>query len=68
MACGLPVVATEWNELKIINGPFYLAKNLKEFEEKINIALKLKNSKDKYIEFAKKYSWSEIFKNLVKNL
>ncbi|GAI05320.1 unnamed protein product, partial [marine sediment metagenome] len=45
MACGLPVISTEWEELKVIKPPALLAKNKDEFL--LFLAETLKHSPDK---------------------
>jgi len=67
MACGLPVVSVEWEELK--NSPAFLAKNKYEFVEMIEEALRLdNNSKSKFIEFAKENTWESRFYKIKKLL
>ncbi|MCL4376808.1 MAG: glycosyltransferase [Actinobacteria bacterium] len=71
LACGIPVVATKWGELELINSPAYLAKDIDDFVRGLNLFLNLtsgeKLSSDKLIEFAKANSWDARFDKL-KNL
>ena len=60
MACGLPVVSTDWEELRNINSPAYLCKTKEEFVENLKKALDEKGTrKREYIEFARKNSWEK---------
>jgi len=60
MACGLPVVSVEWEELKNINSPAYLSKTKEDFVKNVILALKEKEKRKKeFIEFAKKNDWKE---------
>ncbi|MCL4386140.1 MAG: glycosyltransferase, partial [Cyanobacteria bacterium] len=71
LACGIPVVATKWGELELINSPAYLAKDIDDFVRGLNLFLNStsgeKLSSDKLIEFAKANSWDARFDKL-KNL
>jgi glycosyltransferase involved in cell wall biosynthesis len=64
MICGLPTVATDWEELKLLKSPAYLAKDAAEFSELIYMALKDKD-KEKFINFAKSNTWEERFKKII---
>jgi glycosyltransferase involved in cell wall biosynthesis len=64
MVCGLPVVATRWKELELIDSPAYLADNPKEFAENILKAIKNKE-KQNLIEFALSNTWEERFKKII---
>ncbi len=69
MACGLPVVSTDWDEIRNINSPALLAKNADEFAKKIYVAIDHKlDNKNKYIEFARKNDWSENLKKVLFSL
>jgi glycosyltransferase involved in cell wall biosynthesis len=59
MASGLPVVATEWNELKSIRSPACLAKNDSHFIRLVSETIKALAGKDEYRAFAKENSWSK---------
>jgi len=65
MACGLPVVATKWKELELINSPAYLAEDPDDFVNGLKNALQEKD-KSKYIEFAKNNTWVERYRRLSK--
>ena len=65
MACRLPVVATKWKELELINSPAYLADNVNDFVDGLKKSLKQKD-REKYIQFAKNNTWEERFKKLNK--
>ena len=64
MACGLPVVSSEWEEIRNVDSPAYLCKTEGEFVKNIKRALKDKN-KEKYINFARKNDWKEKLKLLL---
>ncbi len=68
MACGLPVVATEWEELKEINSPAILYRTKEEFVQKIKDVLFTKPDKAPYINFAEKQDWTKRFKLLEDNI
>ena len=57
MACGLPVVSTEWEELKIIKSPALLAKNKNEFLLFLTEVLKQSQDKTKFLKFTQENSW-----------
>ena len=60
LACGLPVVSVEWDELKHINSPAYLSKTKEDFADNLKKALNEKGAmKQEYIEFARKNSWEK---------
>jgi len=65
MACGLPVVATRWEELDNIGSPAYLADNPHDFSVKLERAIKV-NDNIMYVDFARKNSWTGRFKSLRK--
>lgn len=64
MACGLPVVATEWKEIKDINSPAVLYRTKEEFVQKIKDALSTQPDKASYINFAEKQDWGKRFELL----
>ena len=64
LACGLPVVSVEWDELKHINSPAYLSKTKEEFVDNIIKALNY-NKREKYLEFLTKLDWSEKLKQII---
>ncbi len=57
MACGLPVVATEWDELRSIQSPAFLAANRADFVSQIEKALRVEHDTDSFIEYAKAKDW-----------
>jgi glycosyltransferase involved in cell wall biosynthesis len=64
MICGLPTVATDWEELKLLKSPAYLAKDAVEFSELLRLALRDKD-KEKLINFAGFNTWEERFKKII---
>jgi glycosyltransferase involved in cell wall biosynthesis len=68
MACGLPVVATEWEELKMIDSPAKLCNTRENFVEKIAYFTQKKVDKNPYVEFAMQNSWSNNFKALLSSI
>ena len=56
MACGLPVVASKWKELEIINSPAYLAEDTESFLRGLDEYLKGYDG-EKSIRFSKSNSW-----------
>jgi len=64
MICGLPPVATEWEELKLLESPAYLARNVEEFENLLRLALK-DMDREKFINFARLNTWEERFKKII---
>jgi glycosyltransferase involved in cell wall biosynthesis len=67
MACGLPVVATKWKELEIIDSPAYLAEDADDFAVKLKTAI-IEGKSSKYINYAKNNSWDEKYKYIEKLL
>ena len=65
MACGIPVVATRWEELKMMESPAYLAEGVDDFVDYLNLALEDRN-KEKYISYAKLNSWNKRFNSIIK--
>lgn len=58
MACGLPVVATRWQELEHIGSPAYLVRDKEEFVARLKSALSEGRSKRHlYQDFAARNSW-----------
>lgn len=67
MACGLPVVATKWKELEMIDSPAYLAEDADDFAKKLKTAIS-EGKNSKYINYAKNNSWDEKYKYIEKLL
>ena len=65
MACGLPVVATEWEELKMLDSPAKLCNSKENFIENIEYFAQKKVDKNQYVDYAKQNSWSNNFKALL---
>jgi glycosyltransferase involved in cell wall biosynthesis len=65
MACGLPVVATEWEELKMLDSPAQLCNSKDNFVEKVACFARKEIDKNQYISFAKQNDWSNNFKALL---
>jgi len=59
MACGLPVVSTNFMELNYINSPAFICSNETEFTQSIKKAIKLSSrEKEKFKTFAKNQTWA----------
>ena len=67
MACGLPVVATRWKELELINSPAFLCEDHHDFSQKLKIAID-SGKQDKYIEYSKMHSWDKSYEKIIKLL
>lgn len=65
MTCGIPVVATRWEELEMMESPAYLAEGVDDFVDYLNLALEDRN-KEKYISYAKLNSWNKRFNSIIK--
>ena len=57
MAGGLPVVATEWDELKLIGSPAYLASNAEEFARYLRASIDDRQGAERYRAFAYANRW-----------
>lgn len=64
MACGLPVVSTEWHELRLINSPAALCNSPQQFVESISDALKHEHDTHQYRDFAEQNCWDNSFSRL----
>ena len=60
MAAGLPVVCTDWNEIREMQSPAMLARDTDEFCEYIKSSLEIKD-KTEIISYAKNNSWENRF-------
>ncbi len=67
MACGLPVVATHWQELEAIQSPAFLCKTANEFKNAIQSALANPDSSP-HRNYAKQHDWSIRAKLLIELL
>jgi glycosyltransferase involved in cell wall biosynthesis len=65
MAAGLPVVATEWQELKNLKSPAILCKSSEEFVEGIKLAISKKADKSEYQNYAKTKDWNQTINHLL---
>ncbi len=68
---GLPVVASEWNELKNINSPAFLYNSKEEFFNLLEKAINKKKDTEfvkSLKEFAEKNSWEKRVKKIMKEL
>ena len=69
LACGLPVIATAWDELVSINSPALLYHSHIEFVELLKKVIDTpQNSQNEYKMFAKKQDWLERVTALLTNL
>ena len=68
MACGLPVVATSWQELRAMGSPAFLATSPEEFQEGLQEALTKPALKEEYQTFAKNQDWSRKAKQLIEEI
>lgn len=70
MSCGLPVVSTDWVELRCLNSQAMLCNTTEEFIRGISIALDLRNlnHKSQLIDYAKQYDWKNIVCGLIGEL
>lgn len=66
MACGLPVVASKWDEIEHIASPALLCSSYEEFLTALENYHLLKEHADTYLKFAKQNDWSRRFNALVK--
>lgn len=66
MACGLPVVSMNWEELRLINSPAILCNTTSEFSSAVKKSIEEETDKSLYIEYAKKHDWEKSFNNLLK--
>lgn len=68
MACGLPVVAVEWEELRRLASPAHLCTGAEEFIEAIANAAARPYDRDSGIRFARAHDWKASFQVLCKQL
>lgn len=67
-ACGLPIVATRWDELERINPPAQLCTSKEEFVTAIQQALAQPPDPETQISFARQFDWSIQYQELVSAL
>lgn len=66
MACGLPTVSTEWEELKLLHSPSVLSKDDSEFISAIsNITNSKQMGRESYIDYARQHKWSYRIEELI---
>jgi glycosyltransferase involved in cell wall biosynthesis len=68
LACGLPVVATEWEELAGLGSPATLCRNPEEFIEGVNAAVSSPNDQASAVAFARRADWGERTRVLIEQL
>lgn len=61
LACGLPVVSTNLDEVKAINAPCLVAESPEEFVNLIEVACESEKNKPEFFEFVKRNSWDNRF-------
>jgi glycosyltransferase involved in cell wall biosynthesis len=59
MACGLPVVAVEWQELSKLRSPASLCQTTEQFAQSIENAVSDAHNKELYIKYAENMDWSK---------
>lgn len=65
MSCGLPVVATKWTELQLLDSPAFLCDNPDDFAKELTIAVNT-GKKEEYVRYAKSHSWNENYNKIIK--
>lgn len=68
MACGLPVVSTEWEEIGQMDTPAVLCRSGAEFSQAVAHATAHKHDKTPYIEYASRNDWSERLRDILRAL
>lgn len=68
MACGLPVVATKWDELTNIKSPAILCTSDEEFINSLRNISENNSNKMKYQEFSERYDWGIHYRQLLKKI
>ena len=66
MACGLPVVSTEWDELRRIGSPAVLCRGANEFIKAVEKAITEPHDRNALVRYAKAHDWVTSFKSLMK--
>jgi glycosyltransferase involved in cell wall biosynthesis len=57
MACGLPVVAMEWEELKTLRSPAVLCTTHEEFIAAVDASVRMPRDRDGYLRFTEPADW-----------
>lgn len=65
MACGLPVVSTDWEELRGLNSPATLCRSAESFVEGVARAVRDGGDRDSRIRYAAAQDWSERARRLM---
>ncbi|MDF9406790.1 glycosyltransferase [Pelotomaculum isophthalicicum JI] len=68
MACGLPVVSVEWQEIKKLGSPAILCNSKEDFVKNLLELHFISNNKIDYINYAKRQNWVKRIDNLIKIL
>lgn len=68
LACGLPVVAVEWRELKWLQSPAMLCQNCDEFVQAIAEKVVEPGDRRVYVNFAARHDWSRRVDDLFDHL
>ena len=68
LSCGLPVVATKWDELDTLQSPAVLCTNSEEFIQAIRNIRKNTTASRNYMEFVKQFDWEILYKQLMLGL
>jgi hypothetical protein len=66
MACGLPVVATEWEELRLLGTPAHLCRSADEFIRQLADVLSSASDRASYRQFAAATDWSRRTEELLR--
>jgi glycosyltransferase involved in cell wall biosynthesis len=61
LACGLPVISPEWEELKDLQSPAIFYKSKEDFVQKVISTLSAQHDKAIYITYAEKQDWIKRF-------
>ena len=65
MACGLPVVASEWKELALLQSPAILCNTKEKFTKAVAQSVTSQVDRNLFIDFARQNSWDSSFKRLL---
>ncbi|MBE0448486.1 MAG: glycosyltransferase, partial [Actinobacteria bacterium] len=64
LACGLPVVSVEWEELKNINSPAILCQTADQFAQGVADVVKQPHDMEAYVRYAAGQDWSSRIKTI----